>query len=162
VAGKPYLVKVNSDLDFSTMVMANVTVGKTLQPVTFTYVDFVPTLGKTLVTGPEGDESNKDAVLFLAADNKLVNPTVVNDPEDAASYIKGFRAYFLLKGDAANARVFNLDLGEGETTSISEKLKVDSEQFAPAAIMYDLQGRRVQNAAQKGVYIMNGRKVVKK
>jgi len=159
VAGKPYLVKVNSDLDFSTMAMANVTVGKTLQPVTFTYVDFVPTLGKTLVTGPEGAESNKDAVLFIAADNKLVNPSVVNDSEDAASYIKGFRAYFLLKGDAANARVFNLDLGEGETTGISTMTK---NSVMMNNDVYDLQGRRVQNAAQKGVYIMNGRKVVKK
>lgn len=163
VAGKPYLVKVNTNDDLQLNVFSAVTVDKTVRAVTsLDYIDFIPTLGKTLVTGPEGDESNKDAVLFLAADNKLVNPTVVNDPEDAASYIKGFRAYFLLKGDAANARVFNLDLGEGETTSVSEKLKVDSEQFAPAAVMYDLQGRRVQNAAQKGVYIMNGRKVVKK
>lgn len=150
-AGKPYLVKVNTNDDLQLDVFSAVTVSKTPQPFTSTYVDFIPTLGKTTIEGVDAKN-----VLFLAAENKLKNPDEI--PTD----MKGFRAYFLLKGDAANARVFNLDLGEGETTSISEKLKVDSEQFAPTAIMYDLQGRRVQNAAQKGVYIMNGRKVVKK
>jgi hypothetical protein len=152
VAGKPYLVKVNTNDDLQLDVFSAVTVNKTVNAVTsLDYIDFIPTLGKTTIDGVDAKN-----VLFLAAENKLKNPDEI--PTD----MKGFRAYFQLKGDAENARVFNLDLGEGETTSISEKLKVDSEQFAPAAIMYDLQGRRVQNAAQKGVYIMNGRKVVKK
>ncbi len=61
-AGKPYLVMVGSVFDLSTMAVPDV-VKATPKPFTSTYVDFVPTLGKTLVTGPEGDESNEDAVL---------------------------------------------------------------------------------------------------
>ena len=54
-----------------------------------------------------------------------------------------------------------------ETTGISEELRVKSEEFAPATI-YDLQGRRVNGQSsmvngqlKKGVYIKNGKKVVK-
>lgn len=159
VAGKPYLVKVNSVYDFSTQGMTNVTVSKTLQPFTSTYVDFIPTLGKTLVTGPEGDESNEKAVLFLAAGNKLVNPTVVNDPAKAASYMKGFRAYFQLKGDAANAASFNLDFGNGETTGINSLTSEPSSNGEGS--IYSLDGRRLSGKpAQKGVYIVNGKKMV--
>lgn len=159
VAGKPYLVKVENDLDFSTQAISNVTVSKTLQPFTSTNVDFVPTLGKTLITGPEGDESNEKAVLFLAAGNKLVNPTVVNDPAKAASYMKGFRAYFRLKGDAANAASFNLDFGNGETTGINSLTSEPSSNGE--GTIYSLDGRRLSSKpAQKGVYIVNGKKMV--
>jgi len=50
-------------------------------------------------------------------------------------------------------------LFDGEPTSISEKLKVKSEKFATATGCYDLQGRRVAQPA-KGLYIVNGKKVV--
>ena len=155
VAGKPYLVKVNSDLDFSTQAISNVTVGATPKPFTSDYVDFVPTLGRTLVTGPEGDESNTDAVLFLAAGNKLVNPTVVNNPEQAASYIKGFRAYFRLKGDAVNAASFNLDMGE--TDGIKS---VQGSRFTVNGEAYNLAGQRV-GKDYKGIVIKKGKKIVK-
>lgn len=52
-------------------------------------------------------------------------------------------------------------LFDGEPTSISEKLKAKSEKFATATGCYDLQGRRVAQPA-KGLYIVNGRKVVVK
>jgi hypothetical protein len=52
-------------------------------------------------------------------------------------------------------------LFDGEPTSISEKLTVKSEKFAAATDCYDLQGRRVAQPA-KGLYIVNGRKVVVK
>ena len=44
-----------------------------------------------------------------------------------------------------------------ETTSISEELRVKSEEFATAPV-YDLQGRRVSQPT-KGLYIVNGKKV---
>ena len=155
-AGKPYLVMVGSVFDLSTMAVPDV-VKATPKPFTSTYVDFVPTLGKTLVTGPEGDESNEDAVLFLAAGNKLVNPSVVNDPENAASYIKGFRAYFRLKGNAVNAASFNLDMGDGETDGIKS---VQGSGFTVNGEAYNLSGQRVGND-YKGIVIRNGKKLVK-
>ena len=158
VAGKPYLVMVENDFDLSTQAISNVTVEATLHPFTSDNVDFIPTLGKTLVTGPEGDESNEDAVLFIAAGNKLVNPTVVNDPEQAASYMKGFRAYFRLKGDAVNAASFNLDMGGGETDGIrsieNSELRMENSDY------FNLSGQRV-GKDYKGIVIVNGKKIVK-
>jgi hypothetical protein len=157
LAGKPYLVKVTSDFDFSAQALPNVEVSKELHPVTTTYIDFIPTLGKTLVTGPAGNENDTEAVLFVASGNKLKNPSVVNDTENESSYMKGFRGYFQLKGEAAHARSFSMDLGDGEITGIKAidngQLTIDNDRY------YDLQGRKV-NAAQKGVYIQNGKKVI--
>ena len=145
-AGKPYLVKVENDLDFSKLAMANVTVSKTLQPVTFTYVDFVPTLGKTEITGDD-----PKSVLFMTSDNTLESAS------ELPANIKGFRAYFQLKGDAVNATSFKLDLGEGEATGIKS---MDIEHSTlNIEHCYDLQGRRVAQP-KKGVYIQNGKKVV--
>ena len=58
---------------------------------------------------------------------------------------------------SAGAREF---FGFGEATSLSEELRVKNEEFATAPV-YDLQGRRVQNPS-KGLYIVNGKLVVKK
>jgi len=150
-AGIPYLVKVTGidEVDLSKIPFTGIEVRNTTKPVTsLDYIDFIPTLGKTTITGV-----NADDVLFLAADNKLKNPSSI--PAD----MKGFRAYFQLKDDAVNARVFNLDLGEGETTGISS---MHNSECIMHNEYFDLQGRKVQNAAQKGIYIMNGRKVVNK
>ena len=49
-------------------------------------------------------------------------------------------------------------LGFGETTSINEELRMKNEEFATAPV-YDLQGRRVAQPA-KGLYIVNGKKVI--
>ncbi len=100
VAGKPYLVKVTTDFDFSAQALPNVEVNKELNPVTTTYVDFIPTLGKTTIEG-----SDTKTVLYLGAGNKLYNPTAL--PTD----MKGFRAYFLLHGEATAARSFELIWG---------------------------------------------------
>ena len=148
VAGKPYLVMVESDFDFSTMAVANVTVEATPHPFTSTYVDFIPTLGKTTI--PAGDVKN---VLFMTSGGYLKHPTTL--PAD----IKGFRAYFQLKGDAANAASFNLDFGNGETTGIGSLTSEPSSNGEGS--IYSLDGRRLSGKpAQKGVYIVNGKKMV--
>ena len=60
--------------------------------------------------------------------------------------------------DAARGLEFVFD---DEVTSIGEELRVKSEEFAPAAEFYDLQGRKVAQPT-KGLYIVNGRKVIVK
>ena len=50
--------------------------------------------------------------------------------------------------------------GFGETTSLSEELRAKSEEFATAPV-YDLQGRRISQPV-KGLYIVNGKKIVVK
>ena len=59
--------------------------------------------------------------------------------------------------DARVALIFD----DGEATSISEKLKVKSEKFATATDCYDLMGRKVAQPT-RGLYIVNGKKVVVK
>jgi len=160
VAGKPYLVKVSENVANPTF--EGVTISSTTTPTETTAVIFVPTLGKTLVTGYGTDAGNAKTVLFLGAGNKLYNPTVVNDSEQDASYMKGFRAYFQLKGEAAQAPVQSLvmNFSEGATGIISATLNDSAE--GTNGEYYDLQGRRIEGQPTlKGVYIVNGKKVIK-
>ena len=144
-AGKPYLVKVADKVETPTF--KGVTVSTDFVKTETTAVDFVPTLGKTAI---EGDATS---ILFLGAGNKLFYPTQL--PSD----MKGFRAYFQLKGDATSARSFSMDFGDGETTSIKT---TNFTNYTNSEEWYDLQGRRVNGAAKKGVYIVNGKKTVVK
>ena len=149
-AGKPYLLKVPKQLVIDDMYFKDATVSKTITPTVTDFVDFIPTLGKTSVTAETGNTSD---MLYLAAGNELKNPTEL--PTD----MKGFRAYFLLKDGGDAALSIRLNLGDGETTVVKSVtnglLTIDNE-------AYDLTGRRIGNAAQKGVYIQKGRKMVVK
>ena len=159
-AGKPYLVKVSANVANPTF--EGVKISSTTTPTSTTAVNFVPTLGKTLVTGYDTDAGNAKTVLFLGAGYKLYNPTVVNASEQEASYMKGFRAYFQLKGEAAQAPLQSLvmNFSEGATGIISATLNDSAE--GTNGEYYDLQGRRIEGQpTQKGVYIVNGKKVIK-
>ena len=55
-----------------------------------------------------------------------------------------------------------IDFGDG-TTSLSEELRVKSEEFSTTAEWYGLDGRKLDGEpTKKGLYIVNGRKVVVK
>lgn len=144
-AGTPYLVKVTTPVALASMPFAGAEVSKTAVTVETTTVDFVPTLGLTEVTGDPKE------ILFIGSGNQLLHPSSL------PANMKGFRAYFKLKGDAANASSFSIDFGNGETTGIDSvengKLKVESSE------VYNLAGQRVAQPA-KGVYVVNGKKVV--
>lgn len=148
-AGKPYLVKVDATTDLSASAITGVIVSKDAVPFTSTDVDFIPTLGATTITG------DVKSILFLSSGNTLLNPDAEN------SQMKGFRAYFLLKGETASlARAFRMDFGDGEATGIIS-LKTDGTANDEEAI-YTLDGRRLQGQpSAKGVYIVNGKKVIK-
>ena len=155
VAGKPYLVKVSSNLNLTALSAAldaasapnpfkGALVSKNPVTTETTAIDFIPTLGLTEISGDPKE------ILFLSSGNKLLYPSAL------PSSIKGFRAYFRLKGEAAGARSFNIDYGDGETTSLTPVLSPTGE----GSEYYDLQGRRVNGTAKKGVYIVNGKKTV--
>ena len=158
-AGKPYLVKVAADI--VNPFFENVTIESALTPSETGNVVFVPTTGKTLVTGPTGHENDESSVLFLANGNELQYPSVVNTPAEADSYLKGFRAYFQLK-DGAAARDFRLDLGEGELTGIADTTLLINNESIMNNDIYNLSGQKVNGKLAKGLYIVNGRKVVVK
>jgi len=150
VAGQPYLVKPAANVDFSAdgKEFAGVDLNDaTATPTATTYVNFIPTLGKTEVTGDVKD------ILILNASGTLVHPSATGD-------MKGFRGYFLMHEAAASlARAFVINFGDGETTGI-QPIRMENG-TTPAEGTYDLSGRRIQGQpTQKGVYIQNGKKVI--
>lgn len=75
----------------------------------------------------------------------------------SASTLKGTRAYFDYSG-AGNVQGMRLSLeGEG-TTGIGGITSGNSGAGTP---LYDLSGRRVQNVTKGGIYIQNGKKIIK-
>lgn len=147
-AGKPYLVKVSANVENPTF--DGVAVSGTAEPVSTASVDFIPTLGATTLVG------DVKSLLFLGGSNRLYHP----DRENAS--MKGFRAYFLLKGEAlANARSFAIDFGDGMTTGIIEVTAPTGKAVDEGT--YTLDGRRLSGEpVMKGVYIRNGKKVIVK
>lgn len=79
-----------------------------------------------------------------------------NLAENTAFKNNAFKAY-LPKPEGSNSRFFVFDFGGTETGIVEiENGNVNAEN----SVVYDLAGRRVQKA-QKGLYIVNGKKVVK-
>jgi hypothetical protein len=152
-AGKPYFVNVPADVvnpTFKDVIVRNVST-----PITTDYVNVVPAIGKTLVKGVDGSEDNIQSVLFLTAGNMFKHPTVINQPDNEDSYLKGFRAYFQLH-DVPPMSNISSNLTD-HLTGISD---VRSQTEEERNNIYDLQGRKVEKPTKKGIYIINGKKVV--
>ena len=108
-------------------------------------MNFVPTLGKTAVTG---DPEN---ILMMTTEGKLVHPSETGD-------MKGFRGYFVMHAPT-EARAFRIDFGDGEATGIIP-IRTENGTTITDGMTFDLQGRKVDQPKQKGVYIQNGRKII--
>ena len=155
--GKPYMVNVEADVVNPTF--TKVTISKDIIPATTANVDFVPAVGKTLVTGPAGSESDTKSVLLLGEGNTLGYPTVVNDDSDQYSYIKGFRAYFQLHNTPLLHTTIRIDLGDG-TTGIE---LINEGKARETGEWYRLDGRQLEvQPVNKGIYIIDGKKVLVK
>ena len=76
--------------------------------------------------------------------------------KDTKPTVNPFRAYIKAQSGAASKEFVNV-IFDGNTTGISN---VNNQGNAANDIIYDLSGRRV-NKAHKGVYIINGKKIVK-
>ena len=76
--------------------------------------------------------------------------------KDTKPTVNPFRAYIKAQNGAASKEFVNV-IFDGNTTGISN---VNNQGNADNDIIYDLSGRRV-NKAHKGVYIINGKKIVK-
>jgi hypothetical protein len=76
------------------------------------------------------------------------------------SKMKGFRAYFQLSNEAVSANTFIIDCGNGEINDI----RVVNGGYLPTDNfnVYDLQGRRVNEKLSRGIYIVNGKKMIVK
>ena len=81
----------------------------------------------------------------------------------AARKLKSMRAHFYVPAkNGAGARAFVLDFGDGETTGVvNEELRMKNEESATATGWYTIDGRKLNGKpGEKGVYILNGRKIV--
>ena len=106
-----------------------------------------------------------EAYVLSAPDNKVgLYKATLNKNADGETGTTHFlnnagKAYLpvsALTAEAAEARFFVFDFG-GEETAIEN---VEAENAEQNAVVYDLAGRRVQNA-QKGIFIVNGKVVIK-
>ncbi len=154
-AGKPYIIKWAKGSDISNPVFTGVTVSDANNDFESEAGDvpvrFVGTYEKKVFN----DEDK--TVLFLGANNHLYYPD-----GKGTTTIGACRAYFKIGDDnnTFNARQltgFNLNT-DSETTSIaSDQIVLGDE----SAAWYSLDGRKLsQKPTEKGVYIVNGRKVV--
>ena len=81
-----------------------------------------------------------------------------NDATESASHFKNNAHKAYLPIPVGGARVLTFDFDDNAETGINA---VEIEAAAPAnAAIYDLSGRRVQSA-KSGLYIINGKKVIK-
>ena len=136
-ANQPYAIKVASDFESATI--EGVTIVNKTPTQTIDNWQFVGTY--SLVEDLEsGNYYFKDNYLYQATGTQKIKP---------------FRGYFHYTGSAAAARDLNFIIDEEPTALTlvnSEKQIVNSE-------VYDLQGRKVAQPT-KGLYIVNGKKVV--
>ena len=144
-AGKPYVINFTAPHDAITFnavtaskVLTDVTVGSVTFKGTYTPVEF---------------EENK-SVLLVGDNNNLFYPK--------NAYVNSLRGYFLLDGIEASdleeesAPAFVLNFGGTTNISNVNMEKASNEYF-------DLSGRRVVGQpTERGIYIMNGKKVVVK
>ena len=138
VGGKPYLVL--PTINVVSIITMNNSVSSTLTHAVGETYDYVGVYDKTSIGSDD---------YFLAADNKLKKNT------NASGQLKPFRAYFKAKdAEAKGLTGFDID---GEITGI---IGIDGNVETNAKI-YNIGGQQVKpNAMQKGIYIVNGKKIV--
>lgn len=172
-AGKPYIIKWDGD---GTNNIVNPTFsGVTISSTTPTAVEsrdwnvtFVGQYSPFSIvnSGATGDnEGNKNEILLMTKGNKIgysQNPRTLHC----------FRCHFYVPTSSGEftARNIEVDFGEGETTSLSEELRVKSEECNATlrslveeltGSWYSLDGRKLEGKpTAKGMYIVNGRKVI--
>ena len=155
-ANKPYLAIVSSSED--------VNVGTT-QTGTLSNVAIVQETGSTQIAGYKmvgtlTGLKNADAVTAGAYILQTGNVwKKVSDETDAkkAAYIPPFRAYIVATG-GSNSTLLNSEFVDADFTGINGLKTVDAD---GTVHYYDLNGRRISEPTQKGVYIVDGKKVKK-
>ena len=170
-AGKPYIVKWTVDYnpldpacDYIEPVFKNVTINKTLVPVTTQdeSVTFTPTYAPVVY------DYEDSSVLFLGSGNTLFYPNGAGD-----STIGSCRAYFQLNnglymadsgdnpGGGGGVKVYFM--GDDATSIHNSQFIIHNEEGA----VFDLNGRKMFNVPcsmfnglKNGIYIINGKKVI--
>ena len=138
-AGKPYLVKPQSEV--IVIEAQNKTIGTPAKTVSVGGINMVGNLAKTTI--PEGS--------FYINDQSQLKKLVGNTAE-----LKGYRAYFTVDAGSA-VKAMSIDLGlDGDATGIESF----EEKATEGVGIYNLAGQRL-NQVQKGINIINGKKVLR-
>lgn len=129
---------------------------------------------KTFLLIPANEEPNLALTVAPEFKGTLTGTTIAASTEGQTNYAFNGKAFVFVKNAievGPNKAWLSVNTGEpsaritlvfdDETTGLSEKGIVNSEKFATAT-WYDLNGRKVAAPSKKGIYIMNGRKVVVK
>ena len=130
----------------------NVTIDNTENPVNFNGGSFVGNYAPLAI-----NDANRKSIVLLAAGNKLGYAKTDRT-------LNSFRAYFDIPSVAGAPAINSYELNFGEdndenTTGIIEVNTNNTNLTNKAEGVFDLQGRKVANPS-KGLYIVNGRKVI--
>ena len=152
-AGKPYIIKwADGGTTISSPVFNGVTIDKTAPAeVSGSNVTFVGQYSPFTI-----DNNNKNTIIFLSSNNQL-------GYSKNARELKTFRCHFVVP-ESVTASEFIFNDGEDMTTGIIE-VEDTTGKTGDANAIFDLQGRKIANGQKptaKGLYIVNGRKVVVK
>ena len=179
-----------SDVQWSTLVLgydavipegvtAYAVTGTNATHATLTEVEgAIPANVAVLLNGAEGSYAFKVAASAEAVEGNLLQGSTVNTNVAAEAYVlaakngvglykatrnqqenttflnNAFKAYLVVEGAAAP--MFSLERGEGTTGILNSQFSILNDEV----IIYDLAGRRVEKM-EKGIYIVNGRKVIR-
>ena len=167
-AGKPYIIKwTTTGDDIVNPVFQGVTISSTTPTAVESYDHTVTFVGQyspfsIVESGATGsDQGNKNEILLMTKGNKIgysKNPRTLNC----------FRCHFYVPTNGGQqAHSIEVDFGEGEATALSEELRVKSEECNATLrslveeVWYSLDGRKLEGKpTAKGMYIVNGRKVI--
>ena len=108
-------------------------------------------------TGTEYNVTHDNVRAFNLNTADTRNPIGFYKVKNDVANIPGNKAFLVLTSTEAHAKGFVLEFEDGGTTGI-ETIE-DTKQNTEDGVYYDLQGRRVENPT-RGVYIVNGKKVI--
>ena len=154
-AGAPYLVKWPSGANITNPVFTGVTIDATAPQAVKASNAGLNTVRFVGSYDIESYNTENESVYFLGVGNSLYYPDGV-----APISINAFRAYFQVElGEASGVKAFVLGFGEDdEATGITDLN--DFTDLNDSELIYNVAGQRL-NKMQKGINIVNGKKVLK-
>lgn len=153
-AGTPFIIKWdNTGEDLVNPVFNAVTINNTPNNVEFTGGTFRGNYAPLEITA-----DNRNDILLLSSGNRLGYAKTDRTIENGKA-LGACRAYFEIpaNGGIQTARQFTLNFGDDE--DITGIIEVNTNLTNKTSDAFDLQGRKVENP-KKGLYIVNGKKVV--
>ena len=102
-----------------------------------------------------GDDANGKYIMQSGNTWKLIS----GSPSYSGACILPMRAYISEGASAARAYLSASFTDAEHNTTKVEQLRLDED--TDRVTIYDLQGRKIQNPQRKGIYIINGRKVIR-